>query len=420
MTTSMSRSIEPVFVVDAVRTPVGKIGGALSNVRPDDLAAGVIEALLARSPDLDAARIDDVHFGNGNGAGEENRNVARMAGLLAGLPTSVPGATANRLCGSGLEAVTNASREIAVGDADVALAGGAESMTRAPWVVAKPDKPYERGHQQMHSTTLGWRLVNPRHPDEWTVALGEGAEILAEQFGISRAVQDAFAMRSHQKAAAAWAAGRFADEVVPPYGADLAVDECVRPKTSQHALAGLKPVFRDDGSVTAGNSSPMNDGAAALMLASERGLAIAGRDPMARIVSRAVSGIDPHLFGLGPVESAQRALDRAGIGWGDLVAVELNEAFAAQALACLLSWPELDRSIVNPNGGAIAIGHPIGCSGARILTTLVHELRRRGGGYGLATMCIGVGQGIAVVVHAEQSSNASNDPSPQIELETQP
>jgi acetyl-CoA acyltransferase len=420
MTTSMSRSIEPVFVVDAVRTPVGKIGGALSNVRPDDLAAGVIEALLARSPDLDAARIDDVHFGNGNGAGEENRNVARMAGLLAGLPTSVPGATANRLCGSGLEAVTNASREIAVGDADVVIAGGAESMTRAPWVVAKPDKPFERGHQQMHSTTLGWRLVNPRHPDQWTVALGEGAEILAEQFGISRAVQDAFAMRSHQKAAAAWAAGRFAAEIVPPYGADLAVDECVRPTTSQHALAGLKPVFRDDGSVTAGNSSPMNDGAAALLLASERGLAIAGREPMARIVSRAVSGIDPHLFGLGPVESAQRALDRAGIGWDDLVAVELNEAFAAQALACLLSWPELDRSIVNPNGGAIAIGHPIGCSGARILATLVHELRRRGGGYGLATMCIGVGQGIAVVVHAERPSNEPNDPPPKIEQEMQP
>ncbi len=393
--------MHPVFVVDAVRTPVGKIGGALSGVRPDDLAAGVIESLLARSPDLDPARVDDVHLGNGNGAGEENRNVARMASLLAGLPTSVPGATTNRLCGSGMEAVLNASREIAVGDATMAVAGGVESMTRAPWVVAKPDKPYERSHQQMHSTTLGWRLVNPRHPDEWTVPLGEGAEILAERFEISRAVQDAFAMRSHQKAAAAWRAGRFADEVVAPFAADLAADECVRPDTNQDALARLRPVFRTDGSVTAGNSSPMNDGAAALLLANEAGVAVTGREPIARIVSRAVSGIDPHLFGLGPVEAAQRALDRAGIGWGDLAVVELNEAFAAQSLACLMSWPELDRAIVNPNGGAIAIGHPIGCSGARITTTLVHELRRRGGGYGLATMCIGVGQGIAVVVHAD-------------------
>jgi acetyl-CoA acetyltransferase family protein len=393
--------IEPVYIVDAVRTPVGKIGGALSEIRPDDLAAGVIGSLLERSPDLDPGRIDDVHLGNGNGAGEENRNVARMSSLLAGLPTSVPGATSNRLCGSGLEAVGNASREIAVGEANLVIAGGVESMTRAPWVVAKPGKPYERGHQQMHSTTLGWRLVNPRHPDQWTVALGEGAEILAERFEISRPVQDAFAMRSHQKAAAAWAAGRFADEIVAPFGAELERDECVRPETSQDALARLKPVFRTDGSVTAGNSSPMNDGAAALLLASEQGLAMTGRDPMARVVSRAVSGIDPHLFGLGPVESAQRALDRAGIGWGDLVAVELNEAFAAQSLACLMSWPELNRAIVNPNGGAIAIGHPVGCSGARILTTLVHELCRRGGGYGLATMCIGVGQGIAVVVHAD-------------------
>jgi acetyl-CoA acetyltransferase family protein len=393
--------IEPVYIVDAVRTPVGKIGGALSDVRPDDLAAGVIGSLLGRCADLDPARIDDVHLGNGNGAGEENRNVARMSSLLAGLPTSVPGATSNRLCGSGLEAVGNGSREIAVGEADLVIAGGVESMTRAPWVVAKPGKPYERGHQQMHSTTLGWRLVNPRHPDQWTVALGEGAEILAERFEISRPVQDAFAMRSHQKAAAAWAAGRFADEIVAPFGAELERDECVRPETSQDALARLKPVFRTDGSVTAGNSSPMNDGAAALLLASEQGLAMTGRDPMARVVSRAVSGIDPHLFGLGPVESAQRALDRAGIGWGDLVAVELNEAFAAQSLACLMSWPELNRAIVNPNGGAIAIGHPVGCSGARILTTLVHELCRRGGGYGLATMCIGVGQGIAVVVHAD-------------------
>jgi acetyl-CoA acetyltransferase family protein len=399
----MSAHVQPVYIVDAVRTPVGKIGGALAKVRPDDLAAGAIEALAGRAPGLDPARIDDVQFGNGNGAGEENRNVARMAALLAGLPTTVPGATTNRLCGSGLEAVIGASREIAVGDADVVVAGGVESMTRAPWVVSKPEQPFERGHQQMHSTTLGWRLVNPRHPAQWTVALGEGAELLAAKYAIAREVQDEFAVRSHRLAAAAWAAGHFAAEIVEPYGADLAADECVRPDSTVAALARLKPVFRSadsGGTVTAGNSSPMNDGAAALLLASEAGLATSGRDPLARIVSRAVSGIDPHLYGLGPVEASRIALARAGIGWGDLAAVELNEAFAAQALACLAELPELDPELVNPNGGAIAIGHPIGASGARILTTLVHHLHRTGGGYGLATMCIGVGQGIALVVHA--------------------
>ncbi len=391
---------ESVYIIDAVRTPIGKIGGALAGIRPDDLAAGVISALLSRTPELDPAEIDDVHFGNGNGAGEENRNVARMASLLAGVPASVPGVTSNRLCGSGLESVVGASREIAVGDADLCLAGGVESMTRAPWVVPKPDKPFERGHQQMHSTTLGWRLVNPRLPDQWTVALGEGAEILAEKYDIGRPVQDAFAVRSHQKAAAAWAAGRFDDEVVPVDGVDLDADECVRPDSSADSLARLKPVFRADGSVTAGNSSPMNDGAACLLLASEAGLERTGREPLARVVSRAVSGVDPHLFGIGPVEAAEVALRRAGIGWSDLGVVELNEAFAAQSLACLMEWPDLDRSIVNPNGGAIALGHPIGGSGARITTTLVHELKRRGGGYGMATMCIGVGQGIALVVEA--------------------
>ncbi len=389
------------YVLDAVRTPIGKIGGALAGVRPDDLAAGVIAGLVARHPDLDPATIGDVHVGNGNGAGEENRNVARMAGLLAGLPTSVPGATANRLCGSGMEAVLNASREVAVGDAALVIAGGVESMSRAPWVVQKPDKPYERGHQQMHSTTLGWRMVNPRHRDQWTVALGEGAEILAERYGVSRESQDAFATLSHERAAAAWEEGRFDSEIVTPYGADLGIDECIRPGTSPESLAKLKPVFRTDGSVTAGNSSPMNDGAAALLIGDERAAEALGRDPLARIVSRAVSGVDPHLYGIGPVESAQTALERAGIGWGDLTVVELNEAFAAQSLACLAEWPELDRTIVNPNGGAIAIGHPIGASGARIVTTLAHELRRRGGGWGLATMCIGVGQGIAVVLHAD-------------------
>ena len=390
-----------VFVVDAVRTPIGKIGGALAQVRPDDLASGVISALVERSPQLDPARIDDVHFGNANGAGEENRNVARMASLLAGLPASVPGATSNRLCGSGMEALLNASREIAVGDASLAVAGGVESMTRAPWVVQKPDQAYARGNVQMHSTTLGWRLVNPRHPAQWTVALGEGAEILADKFAISREQQDEFAVGSHRRAAAAWAAGHFDAEVVAPYGADLKADECVRGDASIESLAKLRPVFRDHGTVTAGNSSPMNDGAAALLLGDERAASAIGRDPLARVVSRAVSAVEPHLYGIGPVAAAECALDRAGIGWRDLAAVELNEAFAAQSLACLGHWPDLDPAIVNPNGGAIAIGHPIGASGARIVATLAHTLRRIGGGWALAAMCIGVGQGIAVVLHAD-------------------
>jgi acetyl-CoA acetyltransferase family protein len=388
----------PVYIVDAVRTPIGKIGGALARVRPDDLAADVISALVTRTPSLDPGRIDDVHFGNGNGAGEENRNVARMASLLAGLPTSVPGVTENRLCGSGLEALVAASREIAVGDADICIAGGVESMSRAPWVVQKPEVAFDRSHRQMHSTTLGWRMVNPRLPDQWTVALGEGAEILADEFEITRAAQDAFAARSHQLAAAAWSKGCFSDEVIPTTGASLVSDECIRPSTDQATLSNLKPVFREHGTVTAGNSSPMNDGAAGLLLASEAAVAELGVAPMARIVSRAVSGIEPHRFGVGPVEAVKRAMARAGLGWDDLDVVELNEAFAAQALACLKYWPELDPDRVNPNGGAIALGHPIGASGARIAVTLAHELRRQGGGYGLAAMCVGVGQGIALVV----------------------
>jgi acetyl-CoA acetyltransferase family protein len=389
-----------VFVLDAVRTPIGKIGGALAGVRPDDLASGVIAGLVDRNPTIDPSTIDDIHFGNGNGAGEENRNVARMAGLLAGLPTSVPGATANRLCGSGMEAVINASREIAVGDASIAIAGGVESMTRAPWVVQKPEQAYERSNQQMLSTTLGWRMVNPRHPAQWTVALGEGAEILADEYAITRDMQDEFAVGSHLRAADAWDSGRFDAELVEPFGADLKRDECVRADASPETMARLKPVFRPEGSVTAGNSSPMNDGAAALLLGDEQAAAAWGGEPLARVVSRAVSGVEPHRYGIGPVEAAARALARAGVTWADLTVVELNEAFAAQALACLVQWPDLDRSIVNTNGGAIALGHPIGCSGARIVTTLAHELRRRGGGWGLATMCIGVGQGIAVVLKA--------------------
>jgi acetyl-CoA acyltransferase len=384
------------YILDAVRTPIGRYNGALAGVRPDDLAATVVRAVVDRSPELDPRRIDDVYLGDANGAGEDNRDVARMAVLLAGLPTSVPGATVNRLCGSGLEAVIAASRAIEVGDASVIIAGGVESMSRAPWVLLKPEQGYPRGHETLHSTTLGWRMVNPNMPPQWTVALGEGAEILAETYGISREQQDAFALASHRNAAAAWSRGDLTAEVVPM--AQLSIDESIRQDSSMQALARLKPVFRADGTVTAGNSSPLNDGAAALLLGDEAAVAATGRRPLARIASRAVIGVDPHLFGIGPVEAARTALRRAGIGWSDLASVELNEAFAAQSLACLAQWPDLDPSLVNPDGGAIAIGHPLGCSGARILGTLAWRLHRRGGGFGLAAICIGVGQGLAVVL----------------------
>lgn len=386
------------FVVDAVRTPLGRIGGALATIRPDDLAASTITSLLERHAKLDASSIGGVVFGNSNGAGEENRNVGRMASLLAGLPVSVPGSTVNRLCGSGLEAVIQASREVESGDADVVVSGGVESMTRAPWVVQKPDRPFPRDHSTMYSTTLGWRLINPRFDQQWTVPLGEGAEITAAEFSISRDAQDEFSARSHQRAAAAWETGKFDDETVFVSETTLTMDECVRPDSNVEALAKLKPVFRANGSVTAGNSSPMNDGAAAILMMSESALSRHQVTPLARIASRALSGVEPQRFCIAPVEAANTALARAGIGWDDLSVIELNEAFAAQALACLQCWPDLDPEKVNPNGGAIAIGHPIGASGARILTTLAHELKRRGGGWGLATMCIGVGQGIAVVL----------------------
>ncbi|MGW4466435.1 thiolase family protein [Micromonospora sp. NPDC004704] len=389
-----------VYLVDAVRTPIGRYGGALAGVRPDDLAAHVVGEIVRRSPDLDPARIDDVLLGNANGAGEENRDVARMAVLLAGLPPSVPGATVNRLCGSGLEAVIAANRAIAVGDASICLAGGVESMSRAPWVLPKPERPYPAGAQTLHSTTLGWRLVNPDMPAQWTASLGECTEQLADRYRISRSAQDAFALRSHGLAAAAWADGCFTDEVSAVPGTDLVSDESVRPTTSAAALAGLKPAFRPDGTVTAGNSSPLNDGASALLLADRAGLDTIGRAPLARIVSRAVTAIEPELFGIGPVAAARRALDRAGIGFPDLAVVELNEAFAAQSLACLSQWPELDPGLVNPQGGAIALGHPLGSSGSRILGSLAWQLHRRGGGYGLAAICIGVGQGLAVVLEA--------------------
>jgi acetyl-CoA acetyltransferase family protein len=297
-----------------------------------------------------------------------------------------------------MEAVVDANREIAVGDASICIAGGVESMTRAPWVLLKPDAGFARDHQQLWSTTLGWRMTNPAMPSEWTVSLGEGAELLADRYKIGREAQDEFALGSHQRAAAAWSAGLFSDEIVDIPDVDLASDESVRADTTIEKLARLRPVFRSEGTVTAGNSSPLNDGASALLLADEGGLNAIGATPLARIASRAVSAVEPQYFGIGPVEAAELALKRAGITWSDLRAVELNEAFAAQSLACLASWPDLDTEIVNPLGGAIALGHPLGCSGARILTTLAWQLHRAGGGWGLATMCIGVGQGIAVVL----------------------
>jgi acetyl-CoA acetyltransferase family protein len=381
--------VSAAYIVDAVRTPVGKLGGALAATRPDDLAATVVRALAERNP---GAAVEEVYFGDANQAGEDNRNVARMAVLLAGLDTSIPGATVNRLCGSGMEAAFSASRAIAAGDEKVCIAGGTESMSRAPWVMLKPDKPFPRTSETLHSTTLGWRMVNPTMPEEWTVSLGEGAEILADRYGITRERQDEFAVASHRKAAAAWDREAFATEIVPVPDVELPRDENIRADTTPEKLAQLKPVFRKGGTVTAGNSSPMNDGASALLLsATEDGA-------LARIASRATSAVEPQLYGIGPVEAAEKALRRAGIGWGDLAAVELNEAFAAQSLACLAEWKELDPQIVNVNGGAIALGHALGNSGTRLLTTLAWELRRRGGGWGLAAMCIGVGQGIAMVI----------------------
>ncbi|WP_017580015.1 thiolase family protein [Nocardiopsis valliformis] len=388
-----------VHVLDAVRTPFGKYGGALSGTRPDDLAAHVISALVERAPGLDPAAVDEVLLGNANGAGEENRNVARMAALLAGLPTTVPGVTVNRLCGSGMEAAIQGARAIQTGDASLVIAGGAESMSRAPWVLPKPAKGFPAVNATLHSTTLGWRMVNPRMPQKWTLSLGESTEGLAGQHGVSRADQDAFALASHAKAARAWAEGTFDAEIVQVEGARLDRDESIR-ETSPDKLAGLKPAFRDDGAITAGNASPLNDGAAALLLGDEAAAEATGLEPLARVVSRGVAGVDPDVFGIGPVRAAEIALERAGIGWGDLSAVELNEAFAAQSLACVRAWKGLDPDIVNPNGGAIAIGHPLGASGARVLGSLAHELRRRGGGWGLAALCIGVGQGLAVVLHA--------------------
>ncbi|WP_394822688.1 thiolase family protein [Pendulispora albinea] len=384
-----------VFVVDAVRTPLGRLGGGLAKVRPDDLLAAVFRVLSERHPRL-GEKLDEVYAGTANGAGEDNRNVGRMAVLLSGLPVTVPAATVNRLCGSGMEAVISAYRAIALGEADVCIAGGVESMSRAPFVIPAPEDAFPR-ELPSFSTRLGWRMVNPAMPAEWTVSMGEGAEILAEKYAIERSAQDAFAAESHRRAHQAWESGRFALEVVRgPW--ELLRDEPIRADTNVDKLAKLRPVFRAKGTVTAGNSSGLNDGAAALLLTSERAARELDLTPLARVRSVAVSALEPQLFGLGPVEASQRALKRGGIVASDLDVVEINEAFAAQVLACLASWPDLDPTKVNPNGGAIALGHPLGCSGARLVGTVAHELRTTGKRHGLAAACIGVGQGIAVTL----------------------
>src|SRR3954469_3378318 len=389
------------YIVDAVRTPFGRYGGALAGVRPDDLGAHVLKALLERNEELDPDVVDEVVYGDANQAGEDNRNVARMATLLAGFPTSVPGTTVNRLCGSSLDAAMQASRGIERGDQSMVVVGGVESMSRAPWVLLKPERSFARDHEQLYSTTLGWRMVNPQMPSQWTISLGESAEKLAGMYELSREAQDQFALRSHQRAAAAWDGGFYGSWVVPVPDTELERDETMRPDTTLEKLAKLKPAFvKETGTVTAGNSSSLNDGAGALLLADEDGIERLGAEPLARIVSRGTAAVDPDVFGLGPDEAANRALEKAGIAWDDVAVVELNEAFASQCLADLAEWKGLDPEKVNPNGGAIAIGHPLGASGVRVLGGLAHELRRRGGGYGVAAICIGVGQGLAVVVEA--------------------
>ncbi|GAB3999798.1 thiolase family protein [Nocardioides marmoraquaticus] len=383
------------FLYAAARTPFGRFGGALGGVRPDDLAATALTGVLAQAPDLDPARLGDVVWGCANQAGEDNRNVGRMAVLLAGLPTSVPATTVNRLCGSSLDAAMVASRTVETGDAHVVVAGGVESMTRAPWVLPKPSRAFPAGNVEAVSTTLGWRLVNDRMPEEWTVSLGECNELLAERFGIDRERQDEFAARSHALADAAWEAGSYDDLVVPVEGVELTRDEGIRPGSSAEKLAGLKPSFRKDGTITAGNASPLSDGAAALLIGAEG--AVDGLEPLARIAGRGAHALDPQDFGFAPVEAADAALSRAGIGWDDVSAVELNEAFAVQSLACVDAWG-VDPEVVNAWGGAIAMGHPLGASGARVLGTLANRLRADGGRWGVAAICIGVGQALAVVL----------------------
>jgi 3-oxoadipyl-CoA thiolase len=391
------------WIIDAVRTPIGRHGGSLAPVRPDDLAAVAIEALLRRTG-VDAAEVDDVLLGCTNQAGEDNRNVARMALLRAALPVSVPGQTVNRLCGSGMQALLSAFHAIVAGEGDVLIAGGVESMSRAPYVMLKPPVGYARGAPEVADTVLGWRFPNPALAPEWTIGLGETAEVVAEEFGVRREAQDAFAYESQRRAGAARAGGRFTDEIVPVSiprrrgdPVVVAVDEHPRPDTTLESLAKLSPVFKEGGTVTAGNSSGINDGAAARLVMSDTRARALGLEPMARVVGGAVAGVEPQRMGIGPVPASRQALGRAGWTTDVLDLVELNEAFAAQALPCM-SELGLDPAKVNVNGGAIALGHPVGCSGARIVVTLVHEMRRRRARRGLATMCIGVGQGIAALL----------------------
>jgi len=394
------------YITAAVRTPVGRAGGALSSVRPDDLAAVAVRAAVDRG-NLEPGDIDDVLLGCTNGAGEDNRNVARMAALLAGLPIEVPGQTINRLCGSGMQAVASAAQAIKANEGDVFVAGGVESMTRAPYVMLKADKPWNRRPPQMADTTVGWRFVNPRMPDEYTISLGETAEKVAGQYRISRTEQDTFAVESQRRAAAAIEAGHFKDEMlavtIPAKGDSTTVidqDEHPRPDVTVGKLATLKPAFVREGTVTAANSSGINDGASALAVVSSDALAASGRTPLARIVATAVAGVDPSCMGLGPIPATKKVLARTGLTIDDLDLIELNEAFASQSIACIRDL-ELDPAKVNIYGGAIALGHALGSSGSRIVTTLVHALKRTGGRYGLATMCIGVGQGIAMIVENE-------------------
>lgn len=385
------------YIFDSVRSHFGRLGRGLAEVRPDDLAASVMRSLMQRQPHVALESINDVIVGDANQSGEDNRNVARMALLLAGFPTSVPGTTVNRLCSSGMEAVVQGSRAIDAGDADVIVAGGVESMTRAPWVLPKPGRAYPPSNATIYSSTLGWRMVNPAMDSRWTISNGESAEILADRFSISREEQDAFAVRSHHLAHQAWVAGAFDAEVVSVEASELIRDEGIRTDTTLEGLAGLKPAFRENGgTVTAGNSSQLSDGAAMLLLGGEK--LAAKQDPLARIASRAVVGNDPDVFGIAPVEAANRALAKAGKTWADVDLLEINEAFAAQALACLKGWPDVDPERVNPHGGAIALGHPLGASGARIIGHLAHQLAQRGSGVAVAAICIGVGQGMSVVL----------------------
>jgi 3-oxoadipyl-CoA thiolase len=397
---------EPAVIVSAVRTPIGRIGGALAGVRPDDLAGIAVEAAVARAG-IDPAAIGEVILGCANQAGEDNRNVARMAALLAGLPVEVPGATVNRLCGSGLEAIASAARRIALGEIDVAVAGGVESMSRAPWALAKPDRIPPRGVPEIVDTALGWRFVNPKLLDMGhTDSLGQTAENVVVDYGIEREDQDAFALASHRKAVAAWDEGRYDDQVVsvPTRAGDVDRDEGPRRDTSLEALAKLRPAFRKDGTVTAGNSSSLNDGAAAVVLTSAGYAEEHGLAPLATFAGAASAGVAPRVMGIGPLPATEKLLSRLDLEIDDLDLIELNEAFAAQSLAVIRGWNLADDDPrVNPNGGAIAIGHPLGCSGARLVVGLVHELGRRGGGRGLATMCIGVGQGISGLLEVEPS-----------------